>query len=54
MGLGAVTGTLIPLICQRVGFDPAFVAGPFLTTMNDVVGSSCYIGIALLVLKWGG
>ncbi len=51
MILGAVTGTFIPLVCQRLGVDPAFVAGPFTTTMNDVVGASCYIAIAIVILN---
>jgi magnesium transporter len=52
MIMGAVTGTIIPLVCQRLGVDPALVAGPFTTTMNDVVGSSCYLVIAIGILSW--
>ncbi len=50
MFMGAVTGTLVPLFCERIGVDPAFVAGPFTTTVNDVVGTTCYFAIALSIL----
>lgn len=31
-------GTLIPLVLNRMGIDPALATGPFITTSNDIVG----------------
>ena len=41
-----LTGTLVPLGLRRLGFDPAYATGPFVTTTNDIVDLSIYMGIA--------
>lgn len=38
----AIFGTLIPLILNRMKFDPATATGPFITTMNDILGLFVY------------
>lgn len=38
----AVFGTLIPLLLNRVKIDPALATGPFITTMNDIMGLFIY------------
>ena len=43
-------GTLVPLLLERAGIDPAHGAGPFLTATTDVVGFFCFLGLATLVL----
>lgn len=43
-------GTLIPLAMDRLGFDPAVGAGPFLTTTTDVLGFFSFLGLATLFL----
>ena len=43
-------GTLIPLVMDRLGFDPAIGAGPFLTTTTDVLGFFSFLGLATLFL----
>lgn len=35
-------GTLTPLILNRFGFNPALAAGPFITTINDLLGLTVY------------
>ncbi len=35
-------GTITPLILNRFGFNPALAAGPFITTINDLVGLTLY------------
>lgn len=45
----AVFGTLIPLILDKYDIDPALATGPFITTMNDVVGLFIYFSIGLLI-----
>ncbi|MDZ4735650.1 MAG: magnesium transporter [Rhodospirillaceae bacterium] len=43
-------GTIVPLLLERMGVDPAHGAGPFLTATTDVVGFFCFLGLATLVL----
>lgn len=42
-------GTVIPVILKRSGIDPAIATGPFITTINDIVGLTIYFGIAYLI-----
>ncbi len=50
--LGALLGTLVPLLCNMVRIDPAITAGPFVTTIKDVTGLLIYFGIATLFLSY--
>jgi len=50
----AVTGTLIPLGCDRVGVDPALASGPFVTSMNDITGTLIYLGLGARLLVFFG
>jgi magnesium transporter len=45
----AVFGTLIPLMLDRYKIDPALATGPFITTLNDVLGLFIYLTIGLLL-----
>lgn len=36
-------GTVIPLVLNRFKIDPALATGPFITTMNDIVGLLIYL-----------
>ncbi|MCK5137491.1 MAG: magnesium transporter [Bacteroidales bacterium] len=38
----ALFGTMIPLLLNRVKIDPALATGPFITTMNDIIGLFIY------------
>ena len=60
LGLGAVvslsmlsvviwattTGTLVPVLLDRFGIDPAYATGPFVTTTNDIVDLTIYMLVA--------
>lgn len=35
-------GTITPLVLNRFGFNPALAAGPFITTINDLLGLTLY------------
>ena len=39
----AVFGTLIPLVLHRMKIDPALATGPFITTVNDILGLVIYL-----------
>jgi len=43
-------GSVMPLILKRVGIDPAFSAGPFLSTFMDVTGVLIYCTVVKLIL----
>jgi len=38
----ALFGTMIPLFLNRLKIDPALATGPFITTMNDIMGLFIY------------
>ena len=47
---GSIVGSVLPLILQRLGFDPAASSAPFVATLVDVTGLIIYFSVALLVL----
>ncbi len=50
---GAFGGVVVPLVCDRLKFDPAVSSGPFVTTITDVVGYSSFLTIASLWFHLG-
>lgn len=46
----ALAGILIPLVLDRLGYDPAVASAVFLTTVTDVVGFFAFLGLATLFL----
>lgn len=44
----AIFGTLIPLVLDKYNIDPALATGPFVTTLNDVLGLFIYFTIGVL------
>ncbi len=36
-------GTFVPLILNRFKIDPALATGPFITTLNDIIGLAIYL-----------
>ncbi len=43
-------GCTLPIIAKKLGFDPAVMASPFITTIVDAVSLLLYFGIATLLL----
>jgi magnesium transporter len=41
----SVFGTFVPLALNKFKIDPALATGPFITTVNDVMGLFIYLGI---------
>lgn len=48
--IAKIVGCLLPILAKRLGFDPAVMASPFITTIVDALALLAYFGIALLVL----
>ncbi len=43
-------GAILPLICKRLGIDPAVVSGPLIATVLDIASLLIYFRIATLLL----
>ena len=50
MVVAGFAGTVIPVILDRVGVDPALASGAFVTTVTDIVGFFAFLGLAAMVL----
>lgn len=44
-------GCTLPIIAKRLGFDPAVMASPFITTIVDAVSLLIYFGLATVILQ---
>ena len=47
--IAGIFGTLIPLLLDKYKIEPALATGPFITTLNDVVGLFIYLTIGILM-----
>ena len=47
--MAGVMGTLTPLVLNKFKIDPALATGPFITTVNDVVGLFVYFLIGIFI-----
>ena len=45
-----VVGSMLPIIAEKVGVDPAVMANPLISTVTDAVSLLIYINIAKLIL----
>jgi magnesium transporter len=48
---GSMSGSMLPLVLKRIGFDPASASAPFVATLVDVSGLVIYFSIAYVILK---
>jgi len=46
---GSLVGSILPLVLQRLGYDPAASSAPFVATLVDVTGLIIYFTVALIV-----
>ncbi len=44
-------GCTLPILAQKIGFDPAVMASPFITTIVDAVSLLVYFGFATIILR---
>ncbi len=47
----AIFGTFIPLMLNKYKVDPALATGPFITTLNDVLGLFIYFTVGMLAYQ---
>ncbi|KFC75217.1 Divalent cation transporter [Bosea sp. LC85] len=50
VAFGSLTGSMLPFILKRLGFDPASASAPFVATLVDVTGLMIYFGVAAMIL----
>lgn len=48
--LAKFIGCALPILAKKIGFDPAVMAGPFITTIVDVTSLLILFGLALMVV----
>jgi magnesium transporter len=46
----ALFGTFVPLMLDRYKIDPALATGPFITTVNDIIGLMIYFAVGTLIV----
>ena len=49
--MAMLVGCLLPMAAKRLGFDPAVMASPFITTIVDALSLLVYFRIATLMLQ---
>ena len=47
-----LSGSLIPMFMDKLGFDPAVASGPFITTLSDLTSVLIYFNIASLFMSY--
>lgn len=47
----AIMGSFIPLILNKYKIDPALATGPFVTTLNDVLGLFIYFSVGMILYE---
>jgi len=47
----AFLGCCVPMVCRRIGIDPAVVAGPLLVTVSDISGTALYLAVASFLVR---
>ena len=51
--IAKIVGCTLPMLAKKIGFDPAVMASPFITTIVDALSLIIYFSIATTVLKIG-
>lgn len=50
--ISTLAGTYIPILIDKMGFDPAVASGPFITTLTDLTSVVIYFSIAQVFLPY--
>lgn len=49
--LASLAGSALPFLFRAIGFDPALMSAPFITTAVDVLGVLIYLNLAKFILR---
>jgi len=50
--IATLSGSVIPLIMNKLKIDPAVASGPFITTINDLISTFIYFGLATAFMSY--
>ena len=51
---GTLIGSILPLIFEKLGWDPAMMSNPFVAGIVDIIGILIYVNVAIWLLgAWG-
>jgi magnesium transporter len=48
--LSNLAGSLLPLLLKQLGYDPALMSGPFISTITDILGLFVYLELSTNIL----
>lgn len=48
--VAATLGMILPFIFRRIGVDPAIASGPIVTTVNDILSVTTFLGLATVIM----
>jgi Mg/Co/Ni transporter MgtE len=49
--MGGMIGALSPILFKALHMDPALMAGPLETALQDMIGTSIYLTLGYLILS---
>ena len=49
--MGSVVGSMLPLLFDRLGMDPAIMSNPLIASLSDLMGVVIYHGVAICLLR---
>lgn len=52
LSIATVVGATVPLLINKLKLDPAIASGPFITTVNDILGLLIYFSIATSLMAY--
>lgn len=52
LSIATVIGAVIPLLIHKLKIDPAVASGPFITTINDILGLLIYFSVATALIHY--
>ncbi|WP_234410454.1 magnesium transporter [Caldalkalibacillus mannanilyticus] len=50
--IATLSGTMVPLLIYKLKIDPAVASGPFITTINDIIGLLIYFSVASALIQY--
>ena len=48
--VAATLGLVLPFLFKRMGDDPAIASGPVVTTVNDIISVTIFLGLASVIM----
>ncbi len=48
--IAKIVGSILPMVAQKIGLDPAVMASPFITTIVDAISLLIYFAITVIIL----